>query len=278
MHPLYTYIKQSLAGLYPDAELSAIAKGVLSDIFRLSLTELYTGKDRNFPPEASKRLEDIIRRLRQHEPLQYIMGETYFHGLPIKVTPDVLIPRPETAELTDWIASEKRTAPSILDIGTGSGCIPIALAKVFPLARISAWDISTRALLVAEENARINHADIQFAQVDVLSDSLPDIRTDILVSNPPYITTREKSGMQPNVTEWEPGTALFVPDNDPLLFYRRIADIGTSILTDGGTIYFETNQNYGEETAALLREKGYRNVTLRKDMSGNDRMIKADRP
>lgn len=278
MHPLYTYIKQSLAGLYPDAELSAIAKGVLSDIFRLSLTELYTGKDRNFPPEASKRLEDIIRRLRQHEPLQYIMGETYFHGLPIKVTPDVLIPRPETAELTDWIASEKRTAPSILDIGTGSGCIPITLAKAFPLARISAWDISPRALLVAEENARINHADIRFAQVDVLSDSLPDIRTDILVSNPPYITAREKSGMQPNVTEWEPGIALFVPDNDPLLFYRRIADIGTSILTDGGTIYFETNQNYGEETAALLREKGYRNVTLRKDMSGNDRMIKADRP
>lgn len=278
MHPLYTYIKQSLAELYPDAELSAIAKGVLSDIFRLSLTELYTGKDRNFPPEASKRLEDIIRRLRQHEPLQYIMGETYFHGLPIKVTPDVLIPRPETAELTDWIASEKRTAPSILDIGTGSGCIPITLAKAFPLACISAWDISPRALLVAEENARINHADIRFAQVDVLSDSLPDIRTDILVSNPPYITAREKSGMQPNVTEWEPGIALFVPDNDPLLFYRRIADIGTSILTDGGTIYFETNQNYGEETAALLREKGYRNVTLRKDMSGNDRMIKADRP
>lgn len=280
MHPIHLYIKQSLSGVYPELEASAIAKSVLLDIFHFSQADLYAGKDTDFPPSSRIRLEDIVCRLKQFEPLQYIIGVVPFCGTSVRVSPAVLIPRPETAELVGWIVSDVQGQGelSVLDIGTGSGCIPIALSKAMPRLHLTAWDISEQALSVARENAVANRANIDFAQIDVLSHCLPDIHADIIVSNPPYITGKERSDMSPNVLNWEPDTALFVPDEDPLLFYRRIAEIGQEILNENGTIYFEINQYHGEETVRLLQGLGYRNVVLRKDLSGNDRMIKATRP
>lgn len=280
MHPIYIHIKQALSGMYPEAEASALAKGILSDVFHFTQTELYTGKDMNFGTEESERLADILSRLKRQEPLQYIIGEVSFCGLTLRVTPDVLIPRPETAELIEWIEADCRGKRGLhmLDIGTGSGCIPIALARKFPDARISAWDISTQALRLARENARSNGVDVSFSEVDALKDDYPRMDLDLLVSNPPYIAQNERKDMARNVTGWEPDIALFVPDDNPLLFYDRISSIGLRLLRTGGALYFEINQAYGPDTARLLRQKGYTHVTLRKDMSGNDRMIKAIRP
>ena len=177
--------------------------------------------------------------------MQYIIGETWFCGYRFKVTPAVLIPRPETAELIDWIVTDnKRRGTHVLDVGTGSGCIPVSLALMMDSPVVSAWDISEEALSVASENARINNADVAFSRVDVLG---PDL-------------------------------ALFVPDDDPLRFYRRIAELGLDILNDGGLIYFEINRAYGSETVDMLVSMGYKDIELRKDLSGNDRMIKALRP
>ncbi len=280
MHPIYLHIKQSLSDIYPEAEAAAIAKSILLDTFRFSQTELYIGKDTEFDAKDYGRLQDILSRLRRQEPLQYIMGETVFRGLTLSVNPSVLIPRPETAELVDWIASDHQAdAPlRILDVGTGSGCISISLAKALPNAQVSAWDISNDALQTAKENAKANGVNIAFQQVDVLGHDYPQAELDVLVSNPPYIAEQERKDMDANVLDWEPGIALFVPDEDPLIFYRRIADIGLTLLKTGGSLYFEINQAYGKETVGMLQEKGYRNVILRKDLSGNDRMIKASRP
>ena len=279
MHPYYTYIRQELSGFYPDTEAAAIAKWVLTDVFHLSTLDLYAGKDMNFSAEMESRAEDILNRLKRYEPLQYIIGETTFCDLPFEVTPAVLIPRPETVELVDWIvADHPQSGVRVLDIGTGSGCIPVSLAKRLDAPKVSAWDISKDALLVAERNAKKNEVDVLFTQVDVLQTDIPDIQVDVLVSNPPYIGDSERANMDSNVLDWEPELALFVPDNDPLIFYRRIAEIGLAILAEGGMLYFEINQLYGAETCKLLEEKGYQNVELRKDLSANDRMIKAVRP
>ena len=233
----------------------------------------------NFSSEKLSEVNDILARLKSYEPLQYIIGETWFCGYRFKVTPAVLIPRPETAELIDWIVTDnKRDGAHILDIGTGSGCIPVSLALMMDSPVVSAWDISEEALSVASENARINKADVAFSRVDVLGTDIPNIKVDILVSNPPYITESEKKDMERNVLEWEPNLALFVPDDDPLRFYRRIAELGLDILNDGGLIYFEINRAYGSETIEMLASMGYKNIELRKDLSGNDRMIKALKP
>ena len=163
----------------------------------------------------------------------------------------------------------------VLDIGTGSGCIPISLASDMDAPLVSAWDISEEALKVAVANAELNSVNVDFSRVDVLSDEIPDVKVDILVSNPPYITDSEKSEMERNVLDWEPGLALFVPDNDPLKFYRRIAEIGKDILDNNGLLYFEINRAYGKDTVDMLLGLEYRDVELRKDISGNDRMVKA---
>ena len=279
MHPIYTYIRQELSGYYPDAEAAAMAKYILTEKFRLSALDLYAGKDMNFSSEKLSEVNDILARLKLYEPLQYIIGETWFCGFRFKVTPAVLIPRPETAELIDWIVTDnKREGAHVLDVGTGSGCIPVSLALMMDSPVVSAWDISEEALSEASENARINNADVAFSRVDVLETDIPDIKVDILVSNPPYITESEKKDMEKNVLEWEPDLALFVPDDEPLRFYRRIAELGLDILNDGGLIYFEINRAYGSETIEMLASMGYKNIELRKDLSGNDRMIKALKP
>lgn len=280
MHPVYTYIRQRLQESgYPADEASAQAKEVLTSLFGFSPMQLYAGKDSDFPSNERERLEDILERLSRHEPVQYIVGEVCFCGKPFRVTPDVLIPRPETAELIDWIVADTygQSGLSVLDVGTGSGCIPVLLALRMQEAQVHSWDVSSRALAVAADNAALNGVNVCFREQDIFKPLPDEARFDIIVSNPPYITHSEKQEMETNVLEWEPGLALFVPDEDPLLFYRRIAQCGLDLLVPGGRLYFEINRAYGKETVTLLESLGYTEVCLRKDVYGNDRMVKARR-
>lgn len=277
MNPLYTYIKQKLiAASYAETEASALARWILEEEFGFSTLELYAGKDTDFPMEKRKRLNDILVRLARFEPIQYIIGKTEFCGLTLKVSSDVLIPRPETAELVDWIVSDcPQSGLRVLDIGTGSGCIAITLAERMVEAEVSAWDISEKALAVARENALHNNVRIAFSCMDVFNEPTGTSVFDIIVSNPPYITESERAEMERNVLDYEPETALFVPDTDPLRFYRRIAHIGNQMLKPGGKLFFEINRAYGSETAAMLKYGGYSQVEVRSDSYGNARMIKA---
>ena len=277
MNPLYTYIKQKLiAASYAETEASALARWILEEEFGFSTLELYAGKDTDFPMEKRNRLNDILVRLARFEPIQYIIGKTEFCGLTLKVSSDVLIPRPETAELVDWIVSDcPQSGLRVLDIGTGSGCIAITLAERMVEAEVSAWDISERALAVARENALHNNVRITFSCMDVFNEPIGTSVFDIIVSNPPYITESERAEMERNVLDYEPETALFVPDTDPLRFYRRIAHIGNQMLKPGGKLFFEINRAYGSETAAMLKYGGYSQVEVRSDSYGNARMIKA---
>ncbi|MBE6292517.1 MAG: peptide chain release factor N(5)-glutamine methyltransferase [Bacteroidales bacterium] len=242
----------------------------------ISSTAYYLKEEVTLTTEQGTLLQGIIDRLRQGEPLQYIEGKAPFCGMEFAVNSSVLIPRPETAELADWIVCEHATQhPRILDLGTGSGCIAIALSKQLPQATIEACDISAEALTIAKENARMNEAPVSFFTHDMLDLGTPLPHSyDILVSNPPYIRQSEAADMSIQVTEWEPHTALFVPDDDALRFYRAIAELGqTEALRPGGHIYVEINQALGKETVALFEAYGYQDVELRKDIYGNERMI-----
>ncbi len=258
------------------AELNAIIRAVCCDILGISTTAYYLKEEVTLTDEQKERLNDTISRLQQGEPLQYIEGKAPFCGMDFLVTPATLIPRPETAELVDWIARDNTSQnPRILDLGTGSGCIAIALSKRIPEAVIEACDISHEALKVAKENGERNGAKVSFFHHDMLVHDTPLPHSyNVLVSNPPYIKQSESIDMERHVTEWEPHTALFVPDDDALRFYRAIAEIGqTDTLVPGGSIYVEINQQLGKETVELFKSYGYKEVELRKDIYGNDRMI-----
>lgn len=277
MHPLVRYIREALHGYYTDVEALSLAKMLLVDVFGFTTLELYGGKDRSFSEKEQELLSDIVKRLQNHEPLQYIIGRETFMGLDIEVDENVLIPRPETQELVNWILDDYRLDEGckILDIGTGSGCIPIALAHYMSGAKLEAWDISDGALELAQRNAKRNDVKVLFCKQNVLEMVPSALRYDVIVSNPPYITEKEKVDMEPNVLDWEPSIALFVPDSDPLLFYRKIAELGLGMLVQGGALYFEINRAYGAMMKSMLENMGYKHVELRKDMFGNDRMIKA---
>lgn len=278
MNPIVYYIKRTLQGYYPDSEIVSMAKLLLTQVFGMSVIELYAGKDNSFSANERKRLSDILIRLQKYEPIQYIIGTEYFYGLSFEVNKNVLIPRPETEELVDLIVQEnKNRKVHVLDIGTGSGCIAISLAKNLERAEVTSWDISEGALQVAARNCRRNGVEVRLERKDVLQFSPSGEQFDIIVSNPPYITEKEKMDMDANVLDWEPGTALFVPDDNPLLFYRKIADLGMKMLTPDGRLYFEINRGYGKQTIDMLAGLGYRNIELRKDISQNDRMIRAER-
>ena len=279
MHPIVNEIRNALREHYPDSEALALAKMLLVEAFGFSTLELYGGKDKEISGKRLDVLNEMIARLKKNEPIQYVIGAEVFCGWTFEVNENVLIPRPETQELVRWIEADwKSDAPCrILDVGTGSGCIAISLSKLLEGAEVEAWDISEGALRVARRNADRNEAQVLFRRVDVLKACTENCRYDVIVSNPPYITESEKQDMEANVLDWEPHTALFVPDADPLLFYRRIAELGVSMLNEGGALYFEINRAYGEETVRMLEGLGYKQIELRKDNWGNDRMIKANR-
>ena len=279
MHPVLHEIRDALKGYYPDSEALALAKMLLVEVFGFSTLELYGGKDKEFSGKHRSVLNEMIRRLQKNEPIQYIIGIEYFFGLTFEVNPNVLIPRPETQELVSWIIEDYQSDESIriLDIGTGSGCIPISLAKQLSKVEVESWDISEGALEVASRNCERNGVKVLLRQKDVLKATPEGNLYDVIVSNPPYITNKEKVEMESNVLDWEPSLALFVPDEDPLLFYRKIAQLGCDMLKEGGSLYFEINRAYGKETILMLKELGYARIELKKDSWGNDRMIKAKR-
>ena len=279
MHPVFHEIRDALKGYYSDSEALALAKMLLVEVFGFSTLELYGGKDKEFSEKHRSVLAEMIRRLQKNEPIQYIIGIESFCGLTFEVDPNVLIPRPETQELVSWIVEDcqKEEAVRILDIGTGSGCIPVSLAKQLPRSEVESWDISEGALEVASRNCERNEVKVLLRRKDVLNAAPEGVFYDVIVSNPPYIADREKVDMEANVLDWEPSLALFVPDDDPLLFYRKIAQLGCEMLKEGGSLYFDINRAYGQETSLMLSELGYNQIELKKDSWGNDRMIKAKR-
>lgn len=278
MHAVELHIKQLLTGIYSVAEIKSFTKIIFTEVFHLNMLDIYMGKDINLSANQLRELDEILARLQKYEPIQYIVGCETFFGLSFRVTPAVLIPRPETEELVSLIIKENADYPArILDIGTGSGCIAISLSKNLSQSKVSSWDVSEEALLVAQKNNEALGASVSFNQVDILEYQPNGEAFDVIVSNPPYVTVSEKVDMEANVLHWEPSLALFVPDEDPLLFYRKIAEVGLRLLTPNGKIYFEINQAFGKETADLLLGLGYRNAEIVKDIFGKDRIVKAIR-
>jgi len=270
-----------LNGIYEEKETASLCNIVLKEIVDLSSSKIRAFPELELSDEQINSIKNILSELKTGKPIQYILGHAEFYGLDFKVNPSVLIPRPETEELVDWIitsvGNEQLAVGSILDIGTGSGCIAVSLKKNLPEFAVSAMDISPEALRTAEENAKSNGTEVNFIQADILN--LPsEIRlpkSQIIVSNPPYVTLADKRQMHTNVTDFEPHTALFVPENDPLIFYKAIADFATKNLEAGGMLFFEINENYGEQLVEQFNYKLFKNIELRKDMSGRDRTIKA---
>lgn len=276
MQDILQNIRKSLSGFYPDNEISGLVRLLIEHVTKSSMPALLSDKNTKITSEEVLKIDKIVERLQRFEPIQYILGETEFYGLPFTVNQDVLIPRPETEELVELILNEnKESKPRILDIGTGSGCIAVSLQKHIHESSVTAWDISEKALAVAALNSKSNSVNVTFNQVDILSDYPINHSFDIIVSNPPYVLDSEKTDMHANVLEYEPHTALFVADNNPLLFYNRIADVAIQLLTDGGKLYFEINRAKGQETIKMLENKKFSEIRLIKDISGNDRMVRA---
>lgn len=272
------HIYAALRDTYPESEIVSLQRILLEEVSGMQAALFLSDKSKQLNEQQEKRLDDILARLQKSEPLQYVIGETEFYGFPFSVSPAVLIPRPETEELVDWVVQEYPSRPvRILDVGTGSGCIAVSLAKLLPLAAVEAWDVSPDALAVAAQNAGRNGVDVTFRQVDVLSLAGMEggASFDVVVSNPPYICHSEKKDMHRNVLDYEPHLALFVEDDDPLLFYRKIAEFGKQLLKPLGALFYEINAAKGTETVSLLTGLGYSNTQLRRDLSGNDRMVKA---
>lgn len=278
MNKIVAYIRSRLQPYYTAEEVSALSRIVCCDLLGQAPTDYYLGKDIVLSSKKEQELEDILQRLSRFEPLQYIEGRTLFLGRELWVAPGVLIPRPETEELVELMLKEIPADARILDVGTGSGCIAISLAKELPDTLVTAWDVSPEALSVARVNARKLQANVRFVECDVLACQVDKAGLyDVIVSNPPYVTEAEKADMEPNVLQWEPSLALFVPDDDPLRFYRRIAVLGRDMLADGGRLYFEINRAYGREMVEMLRTMGYVGVRVEKDLSQNDRFVIAEK-
>ncbi|MCI1188593.1 peptide chain release factor N(5)-glutamine methyltransferase [Hymenobacter sp. DH14] len=272
----------ALAALYPAHEAEAIATLVFQQLLQLEPLPFRMAAREAVAPEIMTQLPAIEARLLAHEPVQYVLGTAHFAGMDLEVTPATLIPRPETEELVQLIAQEQASRPGrrVLDVGTGSGCLALALARALPGAEVLAVDISAEALAVARRNAAMWAPMVAFQQVDILTQlpaGLAPGALDVLVSNPPYVRESERAEMRENVLAWEPATALFVPDEDPLLFYRRLAEIGAQLLAADGVAYLEINEALGAETAALFTAQGFADVRVVADMFGRPRMVRAAR-
>ncbi|MFY7739891.1 MAG: peptide chain release factor N(5)-glutamine methyltransferase [Flavobacterium sp.] len=271
---------QELSPLYDEKEIESFFYIVLENFHNKKRIDLALNPSMEMDAVQLLRWESVLADLKTEKPIQYILGETDFYGLPFLVNENTLIPRPETEELVEWILEstkyeEQSTKLNILDIGTGSGCIAIPLAKNLPSAQVSAIDVAEKALATAHKNAEINKVDVNFMLKNILETEVLDEKYDIIVSNPPYVRNLEKEEIKPNVLEYEPHLALFVEDNDALLFYRKIAELAKKNLSENGKLYFEINQYLGKETVELLEEMGFKNIVLKKDIYGNDRMIRS---
>ncbi|MFD2146522.1 peptide chain release factor N(5)-glutamine methyltransferase [Mucilaginibacter antarcticus] len=276
---LFIIYRHGLAGIYDAPEIESLTLMVTTELLNLTKATIKAFPERELSATQQEDANLLLSQLITGRPLQYILGYTEFYGLKILVTPATLIPRPETEELVEWVLSSVShdCNLNILDIGTGSGCIAISLKKNLPGASVSGLDISVDALKTAKENALLNNVEVNFIETDILNinSEINIPKSDIIISNPPYVTLEDKRQMHTNVTDFEPHTALFVPEDDPLLFYRAIADFALLNLTDNGLLFFEINESLGKETIDLLGSKGFKNIELRQDMSGRDRMIKA---
>jgi release factor glutamine methyltransferase len=275
----FKYLVNSISAIFSQKEAESIAYILFEDLFRIKRTEIFTNNSSELNAGQKSEIESAIKRLLNHEPVQYITCRTRFADLEIVVNPDVLIPRPETEELVYLILSKiKVDDPVILDIGTGSGCIAIALADKLPDSKITGVDISEKSIHVARHNAEMNHTIIEFYCTDILDrNNWRNLSGDydIIVSNPPYIPIAEKDSLDLNVSRFEPSVALFVPDALPLQFYDAICDLGSRYLKTGGSVYFEIHEKYGKEMTNLLRIKGYRDVEIISDVNGKDRIAHA---
>lgn len=271
----YRELWRTLEPLYGNGEARAITDYVLDVCFGLSKADIMCGAVEEMTAEKTAELNKIFGRLTEGEPVQYVLGRAEFSGRWFNVRPGVLIPRPETEELCAWITADSKASasPKVLDIGTGSGCIAITLQLDMPESKVTAWDISADALDVARENAQQLGANVNFVKQDALN-AKPEGEWDVIVSNPPYICEKEKKDMAVNVLEHEPHTALFVPDADPLLFYRAITRLAVQTLSKGGRLYFEINPIYADDTCRMMRAEGMTAVELRSDMFGKQRMAK----
>ena len=286
------YFNETLKTIYPITEIDSFFFLLLEEYLGFRRVDIVLKSDFKITQETLNLLQSATKQLEQEVPLQYIIGKTEFYGLPFVVNKHVLIPRPETEELVAWVVSEfsrvktfntstKQTTETkqlkILDIGTGSGCIPISLKKQLPFAKISAIDISKEALTVAKKNAVLNNVDIHFILQDILKTVALDQHYDIIISNPPYVRELEKKELKNNVLKNEPHVALFVENDNPLIFYAKIAELAKKYLNKNGLLFFEINQYLGTETIDLVNKKGLKNIQLKKDMFGNDRIIVASK-
>lgn len=271
---LFDTIGSRLSSIYSGNEVRAIRKLLFDKVVGIPHFNVHINPNVNVDVETATRISDILNELEQGKPVQYAIGEADFMDMIFTVNPNVLIPRPETEELVGWVVgNNKNASPKILDIGTGTGCIAIALAKYITNAQVSAIDISMEALNTAKQNAMQNNVRIDFINADILTaPTIANAPFDIIVSNPPYVREMEKQVMHRNVTEFEPHLALFVSNNDPLLFYRTITINAHRWLKKNGQLYFEINEAFGNEIKDLLIENGFKDVEVRKDLNGKDRM------
>ena len=274
---LSQYFTRELSGLYDHEEAVAVFAVVARQVSRFDRGKLSLKSSESVPEPDLVLYNGILEELKTGKPVQYVLGETTFYGLPFKVNPAVLIPRPETEELVEWVlesvAAEAMSGLQILDVGTGSGCIAVVLKKHLDTAGVFALDVSKDSLSMASDNAVINEVVINFIEADIREYSGRET-FDVIVSNPPYITMDEKQKMHENVLAHEPHLALFVSNEDPLVFYKAIADFALLNLKPDGFLFFEINEHLGKETVQMLKDKSFINIELRRDMQGKDRMIK----
>jgi release factor glutamine methyltransferase len=275
MQQAIKYIQSALLPIYSDSEITELTYQLLGAVTACTRTDIILNKNTKISDNQRAQLETFVKQLEVHTPIQYVLGTTEFYGLIFEVNASVLIPRPETEELVDWIKQEvpAKNNLSLLDIGTGSGCIAIALKKIYTDSCITAFDVSEQALETATRNAGNNHVDVLFSKKDILLPGDITGKWDVIVSNPPYIPQNECNKMDNNVLDFEPHTALFVPDENPLLFYKAIADFAHNNLTENGWLFFEIHRDFGNQVMELLDKKGFNDIQLRKDMAGNNRMI-----
>lgn len=274
MQTTIQYIENELAAHYPATEVSGFVRIIMEELYGLSYTDMILQRDKKLDDMKKPELENWLERLKKHEPIQYIIGRTEFMDLQMKVREGVLIPRPETEELVEWIAELISPQSTVLDIGTGSGCIALGVKKRLPAALVSAVDVSEVALKTAKENAELNNLEVNFRKANILNweeETWPQF--DVIVSNPPYVRECEKAEMLANVLDYEPELALFVDDKDPLIFYRTIARFAQKQLKSDGWLFFEINEYLGSEMIALLETLEFKQIELRKDLNGRDRMM-----